>query len=959
MRNDISIENTSSFDRDKNKTVFGNDWRVLEPVQIGDGDFSDPVTVVLPCYMGQKELALTFASLANQTYPHDLLEVIVVDDGSDPPIKIPFELPFETSVVSQERDGFGLARARNLGAEKAKGEILIFLDCDMIPESQLIEAHARWHRINNFSLTLGFRYHADFSDISSDDLSTAAEPRSLLEGKRVTSPQWIEFHMRRTKDLTSDDSDLFRIATGGNLGVRKSFFKEIGGFDASFKQWGGEDIEFGFRAFNSGAILIPERLATAWHQGEGASPDPNEEISLAQQRHRLSHLIAEKTFRQSSPGRSFQVPLITVQIDSEDQTFDEVSSQINSILSSNFHDLVVVLKISDNHNEKVSLERQYGLDPRVQISENALEEIPNAAFRLELPRGVCLTAGAIDYLIKSVDEFGVSQVVLEKFGEIRIARTRALKRSLKTNKENFWDEAKILFKENVIKQEDFLPYVANAKNFAPQTAMVNPSIWTLAGKVAKKFLRIKNPHDFIRFIGWVIRGFVNVYRRAKRSRGSKRFVSHKGYSSLQNQTADWLRLLGDSSLFPNIKKWSGEKNGVEVVVVDPTIVGEKDINIGISSVVLGETMGVPLCPPFDEREFNPIGFSPVRKDAGIGKFSNHKTSIDRIRYARQYLALEVEKIDSPNKARETVEYLAAGVPVLLKDKSGADRWFGKELVELLDTVKPEDLKDETTREHLSVHLRRTALHSHSFNARLRQVRTVAGLITPQEPLISVVVATKRPEMVNRIIEIVAHQDYPNLELILALHGDSFREGSVSTSEKKLDKTVLHYPEEIVFGQVLSEASNLANGEWVAKMDDDDWYGSEHISDLLLAARYSGADLVGKGSEFVYLEEKDLTIRRSIGNNETVSRTLAGGTLLFRSELLRAINGWRYLPRGVDVALIDDAVAAGASLWRTHPFGYLLRRTSGEHTWGAKDSYFIRNADQEWDGKKFDIAGVMK
>ena len=236
---------------------------------------------------------------------------------------------------------------------------------------------------------------------------------------------------------------------------------------------------------------------------------------------------------------------------------------------------------------------------------------------------------------------------------------------------------------------------------------------------------------------------------------------------------------------------------------------------------------------------------------------------------------------------------------------------------------------------------------------------MAGLITPQEPLISVVVATKRPEMVNRIIEIVAHQDYPNLELILALHGDSFREGSVSTSEKKLDKTVLHYPEEIVFGQVLSEASNSANGEWVAKMDDDDWYGSEHISDLSLAARYSGADLVGKGSEFVYLEEKDLTIRRSIGNNETVSRTLAGGTLLFRSELLRAINGWRYLPRGVDVALIDDAVAAGASLWRTHPFGYLLRRTSGEHTWGVKDSYFIRNADQEWDGKKFDIAGVMK
>ena len=153
------------------KAVHGNDWRTLNPAQIGEGEFVDHVTVILPCYMGQKELALTFAGLSRQTYPHHLIEVIVVDDGSDPPIKLPSQLPFETSVVVQERDGFGLARARNLGAKNAKGEILIFLDCDMIPEQQLVEAHARWHHENKFGLTLGFRSHADFSGISPDEQS--------------------------------------------------------------------------------------------------------------------------------------------------------------------------------------------------------------------------------------------------------------------------------------------------------------------------------------------------------------------------------------------------------------------------------------------------------------------------------------------------------------------------------------------------------------------------------------------------------------------------------------------------------------------------------------------------------------------------------------------------------------------------------------------------------------------
>ena len=141
-------------------------------------------------------------------------------------------------------------------------------------------------------------------------------------------------------------------------------------------------------------------------------------------------------------------------------------------------------------------------------------------------------------------------------------------------------------------------------------------------------------------------------------------------------------------------------------------------------------------------------------------------------------------------------------------------------------------------------------------------------------------------------------------------------------------------------------------------DDDDWYGEEHISDLLLAAGYSDADLVGKGSEFVYLEDEDLTVRRDLGNSEVESRTLAGGTLLVRTDSLRATYGWRGLRRGVDTALIDDVVGGGGRVWRTHPFGYLLRRTSRGHTWRVDDRYFLRHADQHWDGPAFETVGVV-
>jgi len=266
------------------------------------------------------------------------------------------------------------------------------------------------------------------------------------------------------------------------------------------------------------------------------------------------------------------------------------------------------------------------------------------------------------------------------------------------------------------------------------------------------------------------------------------------------------------------------------------------------------------------------------------------------------------------------------------------------------------LVDPTERERASVAQRRAALAHHTLPARLRQVRRAAGLPVLSEPSVSVVVATNRPAMVERIVAIVAAQDHPNTELVLALHGDGFGDTDPTASDG-LEVTALRFPAETIFGDALSEASSVASGEWIAKMDDDDWYGAEHLTDLALAASYSGADLVGKGAEFVYLEDAGLTIRRDLGNNEVASRTLSGGTMLVRAETLREVNGWRGVRRGVDLALIDDVTGVGGRIWRTHPFGFLVRRTGGEHTWKVNERYFLRHAGQHWDGPAFGVADV--
>ena len=83
------------------------------------------VTIVIPCYQQQAFLSRALRSLKEQTFSH--LEVIVIDDGSEPAIHIPSEF---NNVTLIRQENAGLSAARNTGLEVARGDFIKFLDAD-------------------------------------------------------------------------------------------------------------------------------------------------------------------------------------------------------------------------------------------------------------------------------------------------------------------------------------------------------------------------------------------------------------------------------------------------------------------------------------------------------------------------------------------------------------------------------------------------------------------------------------------------------------------------------------------------------------------------------------------------------------------------------------------------------------------------------------------------------------
>ncbi|WP_323741441.1 glycosyltransferase family 2 protein [Pseudoclavibacter sp. VKM Ac-2867] len=248
------------------RPVPGNRWDLaLADTDSGGGGGAraeDPaprsVSVIVVHFEQQAELDRTLAALSRQTHPTELLEVIVVDDGSREAPRVPAGV----RLLIQEDLGFRAGAARNLGASAATGDVLCFLDADTAPEPEYVSRMAALPSLLPEAVVAGHRKHADFADVDADAAVEAAGPVHELE-----EPAWLADAYRDSRRLLDADDRSYRFVIGAVFSCTRWFFDQTGGFDEDFLGYGGEDWEWAHRAWLAGAVLAYEPAAVAWHDG--------------------------------------------------------------------------------------------------------------------------------------------------------------------------------------------------------------------------------------------------------------------------------------------------------------------------------------------------------------------------------------------------------------------------------------------------------------------------------------------------------------------------------------------------------------------------------------------------------------------------------------------------------------------------------------------------------------------
>ena len=249
------------------------------------------VSVVIPTLdRGDVSLA-TLKFFEKQTYKN--FELIVIDQTTLPSTQLS---AFNTDAyiyryhhVTQK----SLPNARNVAANIAKGDILVFVDDDIIPETDLISCYIEEFQKQDESVWLigGYIYE---------------KSTNILSEKSDISGGYLTKYGKTLKNFSSESYAECEWVAGGNFAILKDKFIELGGFDINYIGNAMlEDCDFGFkvRAHGGRVLFSPRPSVEHLRAKSGGTKFSNPDYSMYYRSHNTVYFFRKY-------NRRFYLPIV-------------------------------------------------------------------------------------------------------------------------------------------------------------------------------------------------------------------------------------------------------------------------------------------------------------------------------------------------------------------------------------------------------------------------------------------------------------------------------------------------------------------------------------------------------------------------------------------------------------------------------------------------------------------------
>ncbi|WP_449373282.1 glycosyltransferase family protein [Arthrobacter psychrolactophilus] len=326
-------------------------------------------------------------------------------------------------------------------------------------------------------------------------------------------------------------------------------------------------------------------------------------------------------------------------------------------------------------------------------------------------------------------------------------------------------------------------------------------------------------------------------------------------------------------------------------------------------------------------------------------------------------------VDSPSMcARRIFEISAAGTPVISAPSVAIRNFFTEQEVPIARSREEAEnlsraMVANTEFNDRTVHLaQRRIWQEHTYAHR---VETVLGRALPGKhrtaasPSVSALVSTIRPDQVEQVFKTLASQVGVCAQLVLLTHGFELEEIELIRLQNTYalaDVVVLTAGRDISLGACLNRCVAASSGQVLTKMDDDDHYGPNYLSDQLHALDYSRADIVGKQAHYMYLAASNATVLR-FGHKEHRYTDFVMGPTIMGHRRVFIESPFPELGIGEDTGFLRNARDTGFQIYSSDRFNFYQVRSGNGHTWQANDAEMLASGDVKFYGSPNDHVDI--
>jgi glycosyltransferase involved in cell wall biosynthesis len=254
-----------------------------------------PLSIIIPSYNSEESLIKVLYSIESQNiYKKDkeLLDVIIIDDGSAVPVKtlirdsgIEKEISFDLRIFRNETNQ-GLSTARNIGINLSKEKYLLFLDSDILLSKSYLLEHSILLQLFPHAIFFSLKKNIEKNSniIAYDKIKQGLNLPKFFDDKRIVrsfnkNQLWINSIpldgdvgvLSETQNLKKigfgrivNGYDLPSVVVGHNFSVCKNAIKN-NLFSTEFKVWGLEDTLFGAKFIAEGGFIMPALNTGVYH----------------------------------------------------------------------------------------------------------------------------------------------------------------------------------------------------------------------------------------------------------------------------------------------------------------------------------------------------------------------------------------------------------------------------------------------------------------------------------------------------------------------------------------------------------------------------------------------------------------------------------------------------------------------------------------------------------------------